>query len=69
MPLAGHVRNSLRSCRLHAAAESVASTSDQDEPLVDETGTMWPAKKQVSLLAWSTALGSAERRIGSKGLK
>ncbi|CAL8462694.1 g2227 [Coccomyxa elongata] len=43
----GHVRNSLWSCRLHAAAESVASTSDQDDPLVDETGTVWPAKKQV----------------------
>ena len=49
--LAGHGRSSLQSCRLHAAAESVASTSDQDDPLVDETGTVWPAKKQVIFLS------------------
>ncbi len=44
---AGHTHSRAQSSMLHAIAASEASTSDQD-PLVDSTGTRWPAKKQVS---------------------
>ncbi|KAK9907725.1 hypothetical protein WJX75_008795 [Coccomyxa subellipsoidea] len=42
----GHVSSRGHNSRLHAVVASEASTSDQD-PLVDKTGTRWPAKKQV----------------------